>query len=69
MRSGAYLNASGAKGLEKVHVSEAADNGVPPQLCFHYDPELISMDRVRSIARQTGGASITEKKSGTSSSA
>ena len=47
------------KGLEKVHVSEAADNGVP-QLCFHYDPELISMDRVRSIARQTG-ASITEK--------
>lgn len=47
------------KGLEKVHVPEAADNGVP-QLCFHYDPELISMDRVRSIARQTG-ASITEK--------
>lgn len=47
------------KGLEKVHVLEAADNGVP-QLCFHYDPELISMDRVRSIARQTG-ASITEK--------
>ena len=58
MRSGAYLNASGAKDW-KVHVSEAADNGVP-QLCFHYDPELISMDRVRSIARQTG-ASITEK--------
>jgi len=47
------------KGLEKIHVSEAADNSVP-QLCFHYDPELISMDRVRSIARQTG-ASITEK--------
>jgi Cd2+/Zn2+-exporting ATPase len=47
------------KGLEKVHVSEAAENGVP-QLCFHYDPELISIDRVRSIARQTG-ASITEK--------
>lgn len=47
------------KGLEKVHVSEAADNGVP-QLCFHYNPELISMNRVRSIAWQTG-ASITEK--------
>jgi len=47
------------KGLEKVHVSEAAGNGVP-QLCFHYDPELISIDRVRSIAWQTG-ASITEK--------
>jgi Cd2+/Zn2+-exporting ATPase len=47
------------KGLEKVHVLEAADKGVP-QLCFHYNPELISIDRVRSIARQTG-ASITEK--------
>jgi Cd2+/Zn2+-exporting ATPase len=47
------------KGLAKVHVSEAAENGVP-QLCFHYDPELISIDRVRSIARQTG-ATITEK--------
>ncbi len=47
------------KGLEKVHVSAAAENGVP-QLCFHYDPELISIARVRSIARQTG-ATITEK--------
>jgi Cd2+/Zn2+-exporting ATPase len=47
------------KGLEKVHVSEAAENGVP-QLCFHYDPDLISIERIRSIARQTG-ASITEK--------
>jgi Cd2+/Zn2+-exporting ATPase len=47
------------KGLAKVHVSAAAENGVP-QLCFHYDPELISIDRVRSIARQTG-ATITEK--------
>jgi Cd2+/Zn2+-exporting ATPase len=47
------------KGLEKVHVLEAADKGVP-QLCFHYNPELISIDRVRSIARLTG-ASITEK--------
>lgn len=47
------------KGLEEVHVSEASDDGVP-QLCFHYDPELISIDRVRSIARQTGAA-ITEK--------
>jgi len=32
------------KGLEKVHVLEAADKGVP-QLCFHYNPELISIDR------------------------
>ncbi len=48
-----------AKGLEKVHLSEKTDNGVP-QLCFHYDPELISLDRVRTLARQTG-AEITEK--------
>lgn len=47
------------KGLEEVHVSEASDKGVP-QLCFHYEPELISIDRIRTIARQTG-ASITEK--------
>ncbi|WP_291861496.1 HAD-IC family P-type ATPase, partial [Marinilabilia sp.] len=47
------------KGLEEVHVSEASDMGVP-QLCFHYNPELISIDRVLKIARQTG-ASITEK--------
>jgi len=53
------------KGLEEVHVSEASDKGVP-QLCFHYKPELISIDRIRTIARQTG-ASITEKP-GTSSS-
>lgn len=48
-----------AKGLEKVHLSEKTDNGVP-QLCFHYNPELISLDRVRTLARQTG-AEITEK--------
>ncbi len=47
------------EGLEKVHVSEVTENGVP-QLCFHYDPDLISIEKIRSIARQTG-ASITEK--------
>lgn len=47
------------KGLEKVHLSEKTDNGVP-QLCFHYDPDVISIDRVRSLARQTG-AEITER--------
>ncbi|MEQ9438445.1 MAG: heavy metal translocating P-type ATPase [Cyclobacteriaceae bacterium] len=47
------------EGLEKVHVSDETDNGVP-QLCFHYDPEEISIDRIQSLARQTG-ASLTEK--------
>lgn len=26
------------EGLEKVHIADETDNGVP-QLCFHYDPE------------------------------
>ena len=47
------------KGLEKVHVVQTDDSSVP-NLCFHYNPDLISIDRVRSIARQTG-ASITKK--------
>ncbi len=47
------------KGLEKVHVSESTENGVP-QLCFHYDPGLISIARIRSFVKQAG-ASITKK--------
>lgn len=47
------------KGLEKVHVADKTGNGVP-QLCFHYDPDLISIDRIQSLAEQTG-AKITEK--------
>ncbi len=47
------------EGLEKVHIADGKDNGVP-QLCFHYDPELISIDRIQSLAEQTG-AEITQK--------
>nr|WKN38654.1 heavy metal translocating P-type ATPase [Tunicatimonas sp. TK19036] len=47
------------EGLEKVHVSDELGNGIP-QLCFHYDPEVISIDRIQKLARQTG-AEITEK--------
>ena len=47
------------EGLEKVHVSDETDNGIP-QLCFHYDSELISIDRIQSLAEQTG-AEITQK--------
>jgi Cd2+/Zn2+-exporting ATPase len=46
-------------GLEKVHVAEEADNAVP-QLCFHYDPDVISIDRIRSMAEQIG-TEITKK--------
>ncbi|MEQ8239157.1 MAG: heavy metal translocating P-type ATPase [Cyclobacteriaceae bacterium] len=49
----------GQEGLEKVHVSDETDNGIP-QLCFHYDPELISIGRIQSLAEQTG-AEITQK--------
>ena len=47
------------EGLEKVHVADKTDDGVP-QLCFHYDPQLISIDRIQSLAEQTG-AEITQK--------
>ena len=49
----------GREGIEKVHVADGKDHGVP-KLCFHYDPEEISIDRIQSLARQTG-ASLTEK--------
>ena len=49
----------GIEGLEEVHVSNVTDKGVP-QLCFHYNPELISIDRIQSLAEQTG-AEITQK--------
>lgn len=48
----------GKNGLEKVHMAGADHNGIP-QLCFHYEPDLISIEQIRSIASQTG-ASITE---------
>lgn len=47
------------EGLEKVHVAEETKNGVP-LLCFHYDPEIISMEKIRSWAQQAG-AEITQK--------
>ena len=47
------------EGLEKVHVADEKDHGVS-QLCFHYDPEMISIDRIQSLAKQTG-AEITQK--------
>ncbi len=47
------------EGIEKVHVSDKRKNDVP-QLCFHYDPDVISIDRIQSLAKKTG-AGITEK--------
>ncbi|SFE91983.1 heavy metal translocating P-type ATPase [Thermophagus xiamenensis] len=47
------------EGLEKVHVADETDNGVP-QLCFHYNPELITIDQIQKLAKRTG-ASIIDK--------
>ncbi|MGZ0014638.1 heavy metal translocating P-type ATPase [Yeosuana sp. AK3] len=47
------------EGIEKVHVTDTNGDGVP-QLCFHYDPDIISIDRIQSLAERTG-AEITEK--------
>ena len=46
-------------GIEKVHVSKDINNGVS-ELCFHYNPEKISIDRITFLAKQTK-ASITKK--------
>lgn len=43
----------GRRGIEKVHVREAK-NGVPAQLCFHYDPSLISIAEIEKEAKQAG---------------
>ncbi|WP_236980041.1 heavy metal translocating P-type ATPase [Membranihabitans maritimus] len=47
------------EGIEEVHIVEEKENSVP-QLCFHYDPEIISIDRIQSLTGQTG-AEITQK--------
>ncbi|WP_031428515.1 heavy metal translocating P-type ATPase [Flavimarina sp. Hel_I_48] len=47
------------EGLEKVHIADEQADSVP-QLCFHYDPDIISIDRIQSLAERTG-AEITEK--------
>lgn len=46
-------------GIEKVHISDKKEDDVP-QLCFHYDPDIISIDRIQSLAERTG-TEITEK--------
>lgn len=47
------------KGVEDVHVANNKETGVP-QLCFHYNSDIISISTIRLIAKQVG-ASITEK--------
>ena len=46
-------------GIDKVHVSENSDNGLP-QLCFHYDPDKVSLNKIDTLARSIG-AELTKK--------
>jgi Cd2+/Zn2+-exporting ATPase len=48
------LNAEG--GIEKAHLK----TGTPPQVCIHYDPDQVALEKVKTIARRAG-AEITER--------
>ncbi|MBX9775801.1 MAG: heavy metal translocating P-type ATPase, partial [Xanthobacteraceae bacterium] len=47
------------EGMARVHV-EPGSGGKPCKLCIHYDPEILSLARVREIA-QRAGARLTER--------
>lgn len=47
------------KGIEKVHIVPETDSA-KPQLCFHYDPNQITVEQVQQIAKQAG-AGITDR--------
>lgn len=44
------------KGIEDAHIKE----GKPAQLCIHYDPQIISLNKVKTLAQQNG-ASLTDR--------
>jgi Cd2+/Zn2+-exporting ATPase len=47
------------RGIEKVHLVPK-DGDSDAQFCFHYDPDIISMNQIQHLA-QEAGASITHK--------
>lgn len=49
---------TGRPGIERVHVRPGQGDG-PGQLCLHFDPEVLSLARIREIAN-AAGARITE---------
>ncbi len=49
---------AGKRGIDKVHVVPE-DGNRKAQLCFHYDPAVISINKVEQLAKQAG-ADITE---------
>jgi len=46
-------------GIDKIHIAEEKDNGIP-ELCFHYNPDIISIARITDLTKQTG-AVLTAK--------
>jgi Cd2+/Zn2+-exporting ATPase len=49
----------GRAGIDRVHVAPA-ENGTPDRLCVHYDPETISLSRIRQMAKSLG-SEITDQ--------
>ena len=49
----------GRSGIEDAHVL-AEDGGTGAKLCVHYDPDVVSLSRIREIA-SASGAEITER--------
>lgn len=49
------------KGVEKAHLIPGSEDN-KAKLCFHYDPDIISLARVEQLAKETG-ANITEQYS------
>ncbi|MET0466373.1 MAG: heavy metal translocating P-type ATPase [Chitinophagaceae bacterium] len=43
------------KGIERVHIVDEKDSP-EAQLCFHYDPQIISIEKVESLAQKAGAA-------------
>ena len=41
------------EGVDRVHIAPA-ENGRPDRLCVHYDPEVLSLPRIRQWARSLG---------------
>ncbi len=49
----------GRQGVQEAHIVAGHDD-TPAQLCIHYDPDILSLERVREIAKGAGAA-LTEK--------
>lgn len=49
----------GRAGIEWAHVTPA-ENGTPDRLCVHYDPDVISLSRIRQMAKSLG-SEITDQ--------